>query len=81
MGIYGFSWTTLFFGPIPAFFRGDIATAVMLAAGSTFSFWLSSIIWAFIYNKKYTIALLERGYLFDAPQTEIDKAKRKLGIR
>ena len=87
-GLYGFSWTTLFFGFFPALFRGDFITFVggfvitFLAAFATmgigaFVIWIA---WAFMYNKYYTRKLIERGYVFFASEAEIAQANAALGI-
>ncbi len=87
-GYYGFSWTSFFFGGLPALFRGDIAYGLgVLIAGilaAAFSFgllWLLvGLIWAFIYNKNYTHRLLQSGYEFNDTPANVDDAKRALGI-
>ncbi|MGF9699437.1 MULTISPECIES: DUF2628 domain-containing protein [Paenibacillus] len=66
----GFSWTTLFFGFLPALFRGDLKWAVIMfliaAALGAFTFgigaWVSGIVFSFVYNKIYIKELLEKGY-------------------
>ncbi|RDY71656.1 DUF2628 domain-containing protein [Halobacillus trueperi] len=74
----GFSWTTFFFGFIPALIRGDLKWAVimfvtaMLAGISTLGIgaWIPGIIFSFVYNKIYIKGLLEKGY---RPATESDQ--------
>lgn len=80
-GIYGFSWTTLFFSGFPALLRGDLVTGVLVLILSFSSFWLVSIIWAFLYNRVYTTRLLEAGYVFDDRPDKVHRAKQALGIR
>ncbi|WP_349290389.1 hypothetical protein [Paenibacillus sp. 7516] len=66
----GFSWTTFFFGFLPALFRGDLKWAVIMfliaAAIGAFTFgigaWVSGIVFSFVYNKIYIKELLEKGY-------------------
>ncbi|MBQ0141118.1 MAG: DUF2628 domain-containing protein [Kurthia sp.] len=74
----GFSWTTLFFGFLPALFRGDLKWAVIILlieilVGS-FSFGIGvsivTIIFSFIYNKINIKDLIERGY---KPASENDR--------
>ncbi|WP_283448063.1 HrgC protein [Helicobacter pylori] len=61
-GLVGFSWTTLFFGFLVPAIRGDVGWAVLMLIAQTFSLGLANIVFAFIYNKKYTAKLLEDGY-------------------
>ncbi|HWI49942.1 MAG TPA: DUF2628 domain-containing protein [Rummeliibacillus sp.] len=66
----GFSWTTFFFGFIPALFRGDLkwaaimfilaAVAGVITAG--FGAWIPGLVFSFIYNKLYIKDLIEKGY-------------------
>jgi hypothetical protein len=79
-GIYGFSWTTFFFGGLPAFFRGDIVVGVCVIIAGVFTCWIAPFIWAFMYNKRYTLALVEKGYVFVGSEAENARAKQKLGI-
>lgn len=68
-GVYGFSWTTFFFGFFPALFRGDLKVAFLLCIFQILTCGLAGVIWAFIYNKKYTLKLIEQGYEFcDTPE-------------
>jgi len=59
----GYSWTTLFFGLLPAVFRGDWKWAgIMLLVGIVTS-WLSAIlIFPFIYNRLYLTKMLRQGW-------------------
>lgn len=87
-GFIGFSWTSLFFGEFPALIRGDVVAGIVLlllglvaAALSAGLLWfVVGIVWAFIYNKKYTVALLEKGYLFADDEAKVAGAKAALGI-
>ncbi|MEY8713370.1 hypothetical protein A9B99_20410 [Mangrovibacter phragmitis] len=87
-GFYGFSWTTFFFGCIPALFRKDFKTfigvfiillilaLVTMGIGST----VAMIVWAFMYNKYYTTNLIKRGFQFAGTHTENELASSKLGL-
>lgn len=87
-GYYGFSWTSFFFGGLPALIRGDIGygLGVLIAAilAGAFSFgllwFIVGLIWAFIYNKNYTHRLLQTGYEFNDAPDRVTDAKRALGI-
>ncbi|MFC9539500.1 DUF2628 domain-containing protein [Lysinibacillus sp. NPDC056959] len=73
----GFSWTTFFFGFIPALFRGDLKWAIIMLilemVFGTFTFglgaWITGIVFSFIYNKIYIKELIEKGY---APASDED---------
>lgn len=80
-GFYGFSWTTLFFGGFPALFRGDLLTGAIVLALTAASFGFAGLIWAFFYNRAYTVRLLERGYVFDDTPENVRAAKRALRIQ
>lgn len=66
----GFSWTTFFFGFLPALFRGDLKWAIIMliieaVLGSFtlgFGAFITGIVFAFIYNKIYIKELIEKGY-------------------
>lgn len=96
-GFYGFSLTTLLFGPFPALFRTDFLT-FCVGLGISFVFGSFSIsrhfspmamilaqlpwlIWAFMYNRFYTCRLLERGYVFDDAPETVEKARQVLKIK
>ncbi len=49
----GFSWTTFFFGFFPAIFRNDWKHVAIMVILAMFTFGVSSIVFAFIYNKMY----------------------------
>ena len=88
IGFYGFSWTSFFFGGIPAIMRGDVGIGLGVLLGGIVASVLSAgllwfiigLIWAFIYNKRYTIGLVERGYVFEDSPGNTAAAKQSLGI-
>ena len=79
-GFYGFSWTTLFFSGFPALFRGDIKTGVIVIIANLLTGGLAALIWAFFYNKSYTLGLIKEGYQFVGDPNAILSAKAKLGL-
>lgn len=87
-GYYGFSWTSLFFGGLPALIRGDIAYGLgVLLAGLLFGafsagllWFVIGLVWAFIYNKNYTHRLLQNGYEFNDTPDRVADAKRALRV-
>lgn len=80
-GFYGFSWTTLFFGGFPAIFRGDLRTGILVIIINILTCGIAGIIWAFIYNKSYTLKLIEKGYIFQGSSESVIEAKSYLGIQ
>ena len=73
----GFSWTTFFFGGIPALLRGHVVMGVVLLVLAFFTAGISSIIAAFVYNKMYVTYLVENGYRFK----DVQKGKSKEEIQ
>ena len=76
----GFSWTTLFFGPLPALFRSDfkwffIQLLCALPLGIGFP------LFAFIYNKIYIKKCLEAGYKVKFVEgASVEALNTKLGL-
>jgi len=75
----GYSISTLFFGPLPALFRGDIKWAIIMALlDGTGIPWL---VFPVIYNKLYVKKLLEKGFkVIDVEGDSVESVKRKLSI-
>lgn len=61
-GIVGFSWTTLFFGLFVPLLRGDMKWFFIMLIFGILTLGLVQIIFCFIYNKKYTEALIDKGF-------------------
>jgi hypothetical protein len=80
----GFSWTTFFFGPIPALIRGDLKWAVIMfilaavvgAVTLGFGAWVPGLIFSFVYNKIYIKDLLEKGYRPADTSTQVELERR-----
>lgn len=79
-GYVGYSWTTLFWGPFPALFRGDFLTFVaFIGIGILVSVptagiggFVGMILWSFVYNDYYTKKLIREGYEFQEPGSKRD---------
>ena len=76
----GFSWTTLFFNFFPAMIRGDWKWAVIQLISALFTFGLSAIVFAFIYNKLHIKYLKERGFI-DQSNIGTDSDSIKKGMK
>ena len=87
-GYYGFSWTSLFFGGFPALIRGDTGYGLAILLGGCLagavsfgSLWfLVGLVWAAIYNKQYTLRLIQQGYQFDDSPARVEAARAALGV-
>ena len=71
----GFSWTTVFFGFFVPLIRGDIKWFLIMLILSFLSFGLAQFILCFLYNKFYTVNLLEKGY---SPADEFSRSILKI---
>ena len=75
----GFSFTTLFFGPLPALLRWDFKWFII----QCLLCWLviPILVFAFVYNRIYLRQLLERGYKVKSVSgTTIEALNTKLGM-
>lgn len=79
-GYFGFSWTTFFFGGFPALFRGQIGLGLIVIVINFFTMGVAGVIWAFFYNKSYTVGLLEKGYEFADSEGLVALARSRLGV-
>ena len=74
----GFSWTTLFFGALPALFRGDFKWFFIQALLSLLI--IPAPIFPFIYNRIYLQRRLTEGYKVRFPEGK-DLAALKTRLR
>lgn len=76
----GFSWTTLFFGPIPALRRGDFKW-FFIQLILNLLFIIPLFVFPFIYNRLHLKKLLEAGYKVKSVEgTTIETLNRKYGL-
>lgn len=77
----GFAWTVLFFGFFPALFRKDWKWALIIFLLAGMTCYLSTIVFAFLYNRLYIRDLIADGY-FARSITDgtIEQAAAKLEI-
>jgi hypothetical protein len=71
----GFSWTTLFFGALPAVFRRDWKTFLWLSVANFFTFSFAGVIYSFFYNKNHFNKLLDSGYKVVKFEDEFQEAE------
>jgi hypothetical protein len=79
-GLYGFSWTYLFFGWWVPLFRGELGVAALHLLFTIFTFGLWQLIVAFLYNKQYMTRMLEKGYVLADSDDANASARMALGI-
>lgn len=79
-GYFGFSWTYLFFGWFVPLFRGEISIALLHLLVSLLTFGIWQIIFAFLYNKQFTLRQLEKGYILSDTPELMQQARLKLQI-
>jgi hypothetical protein len=82
-GFVGFSWTYLFFGFFVPLLRGHYRYAlyhfiIFVLSGPLIPF--VQLILAFMFNKWYTLDMIERGYYFDCDHELKIYACDKLGV-
>ncbi len=92
---YGFSWTGLFFGGLPALARGNLKLGIFMLALAMSPFLLRhafsralagflyifvAIVFACEYNRYFTLTLLDRGFQFFDRADYVAAAKRALGF-
>lgn len=61
-GYHGFSWTTLFFGPFPALFRGHLVGFAGMLAVDLLTAGVAVLAFPFFYNKWHFNWLLGKGF-------------------
>lgn len=76
----GFSWTTFFFGPFPAFMRGHVSYGFIILLLAFVTAGLSTIVFSFIYNKLYVQHLISEGYKFSYSSHSPEYMANKLSI-
>ena len=79
-GLYGFSWTYLFFGFFVPLFRGEIGVGVLHLLLQIVTFGLWQLIVCFLYNKQYMTRMLASGWVLNGTEEENEKARKALGM-
>lgn len=76
----GFSWTTMFFGPFPALFRGHWVGFFVILILGLFTFHLSSLVFMFVYNSWYARHLIGDGYKATGATADFEYLGQRIGI-
>jgi hypothetical protein len=74
----GFSWTTFFFGPLPALFRGHWWGAFAIFVLAVVTSGLASLVFAFYYNKWYVSFLIKEGFKVTGADRDVDEISKSL---
>jgi len=79
-GLYGFSFTYLFFGFFVPLFRGELVVGALHFIFTVITFGLWWIILCFLYNKQYMTRMLTAGWELAGTEEENQKARAALGM-
>jgi hypothetical protein len=79
-GLYGFSWTYLFFGWFVPLFRGELGVGALHLLFTFFTFGLWQLIVCFLYNKQYMTRMLTNGWVLAGTDQDNLKARAALNI-
>jgi hypothetical protein len=77
----GFSWTSFFFGPFPALFRGHWAGAAILLLAALVTADLSNLVFMFIYNKMFIRHLVQEGWRVTDATDDLQAIEVRIGMR
>ena len=76
----GYSWTYFFFGFFVPIFRGEISIGIFHLIFSLLTFGIFQLIMPFLYNKQYSIRLLNNKWKLDDSEKNNAIARYKIGI-
>ena len=76
----GYSWTYFFFGFFVPIFRGEIFIGIFHLIFSLLTFGIFQLIMPFLYNKQYSIRLLNNKWKLDDSEKNNAIARYKIGI-
>lgn len=76
----GFSWTTLFFGFIPALLRSDWVGAAIMVVVDFVTFGIAHLYFIFAYNKMYLKRLLNEGFEATGATADLAYIEQRLGL-
>ena len=76
-GVFGFSWTTLFFQFLPALFRGHWTAALIQIIMAICSLGASFFVMPFYYNKWHAEWLSKNGFVLMASDEVAYKVRKK----
>ena len=76
----GYSWTYFLFGFFVPIFRGEISIGVFHLIFSLVTFGIFQLIMPFLYNKQYSIRLLNNSWSLNDSEDNNAVARQKIGI-
>ena len=76
----GYSWTYLIFGFFVPIFRGEISIGVFHFILSLVTFGIFQLIMPFLYNKQYSIRLLNNSWSLNDSEEKNAIARQRIGI-
>ena len=76
----GYSWTYFVFGFFVPIFRGEISIGIFHLIFSVVTFGIFQLIMPFLYNKQYSIRLLNNSWNLDDSEENNAIARYKIGI-